>query len=207
MKERLKRLLISIRNRWGLSNSIKKSANSLVRIDGNLLNTAIRVFGDSKVIIGEGCRIRNASLIIRGNNNRIELKEGVFFSGTIELIGDENLIIIGENTRINGADFIVHNGTSVEIGSGCLFSTKIDVRTTDSHYIFNANNERINLDKNIHIGEHVWIGRMVSILKGAVIGDGSVIGSMSLVSGSIPKKVVAAGIPAKTIKENIVWKE
>ena len=48
---------------------------------------------------------------------------------------------------------------------------------------------------------------MVSILKGSVIGDGSVIGSMSLVSGIIPKKVIAAGVPTKTIKENILWKE
>ncbi|TDD93374.1 acyltransferase, partial [Flavobacterium cellulosilyticum] len=116
-------------------------------------------------------------------------------------------LTIGNNTRINGADFNVHNGTKIEIGSGCLFSTNIDVRTTDSHNIFNFDGERINPDKNIHIGEHVWIGRMVSILKGAKIGNGSVIGSMSLVSGIIPNEVIPAGVPAKTIKENITWKE
>lgn len=207
MKERLKRVLIIIRNRWGISNSIKKSSNSSVSILGNLLNTYIEVTGNSKIIIGEGCRIRNTSVIVRGNNNRVELEEGVFFSGTIELFGDNNLIKIGKDTRINGANFIVHNGTKVEIGSRCLFSTKIDVRTTDSHSIFNADGERINLDKNIVIGEHVWIGRHVSILKGSIIGEGSVVGSMSLVSGAIPKRVIAAGVPAKTIKENVMWEE
>lgn len=207
MKESLKRILILVRNRWGLSNSIKKSKESSIMILGNILHTSIRVTGNSKIILGEGCRIRNASFKVIGNNNRVELEEGVFFSGTIELFGDENLIKIGKNTRINGADFIVHNGTTVEIGSSCLFSTEIDVRTTDSHSIFNEDGERINLDKNILIGKNVWIGRMVSILKGSNIGDGSVVGSMSLVSGVIPKRVIAVGIPAKTIKENISWKE
>lgn len=207
MKERLKRILILVRNRWGLSNSIKKSKESSIMILGNILRTSIRVTGNSKIIVGEGCRIRNASFKIIGNNNSIKLEKGVFFSGTIELFGDNNLIRIGKDTRINGANFIVHNGTKVEIGSECLFSSEIDVRTTDSHSIFNADGERINLDKNIVIGEHVWIGRMVSILKGSVIGDGSVIGSMSLVSGAIPKRVIAAGVPAKIIKENILWKE
>lgn len=207
MKKSLKRILILIRNRWGLSNSIKKSKESSIMILGNILQTSIRVTGNSKIIVGEGCRIRNASFKVIGNNNRVELEEGVFFSGTIELFGDNNLIRIGKDTRINGADFIVHNGTKVEIGSRCLFSSEIDVRTTDSHSIFNADGERINIDKNIVIGEHVWIGRMVSILKGSIIGDGSIIGSMSLVSGTIPKRVIAAGVPAKIIKENILWKE
>lgn len=207
MKEQLKRMLIIARNRWGLSNSIKKSKGSKIIILGNLLNTCIRSQGNSLLIIEKGCRIRNASFVVKGNNNRVVIEENVFFSRTIELIGDGNEIKIGNNTRINGADFIVQNGTKIEIGSGCLFSTKIDIRTTDSHSIFNSNGERIDLDRNNHIGEHVWIGRMVSILKGSRIGDGSVVGSMSLVSGIIPNEVIAAGVPAKVIKEKIIWKE
>ncbi|WP_207420080.1 acyltransferase [Desertivirga brevis] len=207
MKAKLKTFFISVRNRWGVTNSIKKSKESSVEILGNILYTSIRIKGNSKVVIGKGCRLRNASIKVRGNNNRVELEEGVFFTGNIELFGDGNSIKIGNNTRINGADFIVHNGTNVEVGARCLFSTKIDVRTTDSHGIYNADGERINLDKNIYIGEHVWIGRMVSILKGARIGNGSVIGSMSLVSGTIPNEVIAAGVPAKPIKNNISWKE
>lgn len=207
MKEKLKRILIFVRNRWGLSNSLKKSIKSKVIILGNLLHTSIQVQGNSMLIIERGCRTRNASFILNGNNNRVVLEENVFFSGKIELFGDGNEIKIGNNTRINGADFIVHNGTKVEIGTGCLFSTSIDVRTIDSHFIFNSDGERINPDRDIYIGNHVWIGRMVSILKGSQIEDGSIIGSMSLVSGFIPKDVIAVGVPAKVIKEKITWME
>jgi acetyltransferase-like isoleucine patch superfamily enzyme len=201
MKEQLKRMLIFARN------SIKKSKECKLMILGNLLHTRIRAQGNSILVIEKGCRIRNASFVLKGTNNRVLIEEDVFFSGKIELIGDGNELIIGNNTRINGAELIVHNGTKIEIGPGCLFSTNIDVRTTDSHSIFNFDGERINPDKNIHIGEHVWIGRMVSILKGAKIGNGSVIGSMSLVSGIIPNEVIAAGVPARPIREKIIWKE
>jgi len=207
MKQKLKKFVIFARNRWSLSNSLKKSKESKVLILGNLLDTRIRVQDNSILTIEKGCKIRKASFVLKGSNNRVLIEENVFFSGKIELIGDGNELIIGNHTRINGAEFIVHNGTKIEVGSHSLFSTNIDVRTTDSHSIFNIDGKRINPDKNIYIGEHVWIGRMVSILKGANIGSGSVIGSMSLVSGNIPNEVIAAGVPAKTIKENIRWKE
>ena len=38
-------------------------------------------------------------------------------------------------------------------------------------------------------------------MKGATIGDNSVVGNGSIVSKSIPANVVAAGIPAKVIRE------
>ncbi len=206
MKERLKKNLILARNRWGLSNSITRSRESTVNILGNLKDTTIDVQGSATVTIAAGCMIRDATFEIRGSNNRLVLEEGVFFSGKVELFGDGNEFRIGKNSRINGADFTIHNGTAVHIGPRCLFSVMVDIRTTDSHTILNAGGERINPDRDIVIGEHVWIGRMVTVLKGAQIGDGSIVGAMSLVTGKIPGGVIAAGVPAKPIRENVSWK-
>ena len=86
-----------------------------------------------------------------------------------------------------------------------LFSTGIDFRTTDSLGIFNSDGERINQDKNIFFGEHVWIGRMVSIFKGSISGADSIIGSMFLVSDTIPMNAIAVGVPTKVIKDKICW--
>ncbi|WP_157974551.1 acyltransferase [Lewinella sp. IMCC34183] len=206
MKEKLKHTLIQARNRWGASNSIRKDAKSKVTIGGNLLNTQVKVGGNSELTIPEGCRIRNATIEIRGNNNRVVLGEGVYMSGKIELVGDGNELIIGKDTRINGAELIIHNGTRVEIGEGSLFSTQIVLRTTDNHTIMNADGKRINPDEDIYIGKHVWICRMVTILKGSHVGDGTIVGAMSLVTGKIGENVIAAGVPAKTIRENMSWK-
>ncbi len=37
------------------------------------------------------------------------------------------------------------------------------------------------------------------------IGNGSIIGAMSLVKSIIPNNCIAAGIPARVIRKNIAW--
>ena len=53
----------------------------------------------------------------------------------------------------------------------------------------------------ITVGDHVWIGAGAIILPGVTIGDGSVVGAGSVVTNSIPPNCVAAGVPARVIKE------
>lgn len=65
--------------------------------------------------------------------------------------------------------------------------------------------ERLNYARPVVIGNHVWIGSEVLILKGSTIGDGSVIGARALVAGRIPANVVAAGNPARVVRENVGW--
>lgn len=43
----------------------------------------------------------------------------------------------------------------------------------------------------------MWIGENVTILPGACIGNGVVIGANSVVRGEIPNNVIIAGVPAK----------
>lgn len=53
----------------------------------------------------------------------------------------------------------------------------------------------------MYIGERVWIGENVTILPGACIGNGVVIGANSVVRGEIPNNVIIAGVPAKIVKK------
>ncbi|BDZ04334.1 hypothetical protein V3C52_16535 [Escherichia coli] len=46
----------------------------------------------------------------------------------------------------------------------------------------------------------MWIGENVTILPGACIGNGVVIGANSVVRGEIPNNVIIAGVPAKIVK-------
>jgi acetyltransferase-like isoleucine patch superfamily enzyme len=52
------------------------------------------------------------------------------------------------------------------------------------------------------IGDNVWLGVGVIVLKGAKIGDNTVIGANSVVMGEIPANVVAAGNPCRVIRDN-----
>jgi len=53
----------------------------------------------------------------------------------------------------------------------------------------------------IHIQKNVFIGDHVTILKGVTIGENSVIGNHAVVTKSIGANVIAAGNPARVIKE------
>jgi acetyltransferase-like isoleucine patch superfamily enzyme len=46
----------------------------------------------------------------------------------------------------------------------------------------------------------VWIGARVTLLKGVVIGEGSVIGACSVVDKSIPPYTVALGAPCRPVR-------
>ena len=53
----------------------------------------------------------------------------------------------------------------------------------------------------IVIGDRVWIGDRAVILGGVHIGEGAVIGANAVVTHDIPPYAVAAGVPAKVIKQ------
>ena len=53
---------------------------------------------------------------------------------------------------------------------------------------------------DINIGKGCYIGINVTIMPGVHIGEGAVIGSCALVTKDIPAWTIAAGVPAKVIK-------
>ena len=52
----------------------------------------------------------------------------------------------------------------------------------------------------VTLGKSVWLPWRVFVMPGSTIGDGSVIGANSLVSGNIPPGSLAVGSPAKVIR-------
>lgn len=56
-------------------------------------------------------------------------------------------------------------------------------------------------DEAVIIKKGSWIGANVILLPGVTIGENTVIGAGSIVTKSIPSNVVAAGNPARIIKE------
>ncbi len=54
----------------------------------------------------------------------------------------------------------------------------------------------------VKIGREVMLGANSTVLPGVIIGDGAVVGAGSLVNRDIPPGALAAGVPARVIKEN-----
>ena len=53
----------------------------------------------------------------------------------------------------------------------------------------------------------VWLGVSSFIMKGVIIGNGSIVGMCSLVTKNIPSNCVVAGIPSQIVKEDIYWEK
>lgn len=146
---------------------------------------------------------------IRGNNNRINFDDGVYCGKgcSFWMEGDNITIDIGRNSTFTRDIQLCaqEDDTIISLGEDCMLSNNIIIRTSDSHPIYNENGERINCARSVRIGNHVWIAPNSKIMKGAEIGDGSIIGSNTIVTKIIPQNVLVVGAPAKVVKENINW--
>lgn len=53
------------------------------------------------------------------------------------------------------------------------------------------------------IGDDVWIGRRAIIMPGVKIGNGCIIGAAAVVTHDIPDYSIAAGVPARVVKNRL----
>lgn len=114
---------------------------------------------------------------------------------------------IGEDYCIRLEDYTV-----ISIGDDCMFSNCIYMQGGDGHSIFDVvTGENINstyeiaMNSKIDIGSHVWVGMKAAILYHTKIGDGSIVGALSLVKNVFPNNCILAGVPAKVIRKDISW--
>lgn len=110
---------------------------------------------------------------------------GEIHIGDFVLISPGNQIIASERITI---------GSNTMIASGCYISD------SDWHDTYDRTAEH-NKHAPVTFEENVWIGSRVTVGKGVTIGKNSIIGAGSVVTRDIPANVIAAGNPAKVIKD------
>ncbi len=166
---------------------------------------------NNKIFIAKSAMLECTEIHIWGNNNQLILHDSVRVGKgcSFYLQGDNLKIEIGRGTTFTQMCHFnaQENSVSITVGEDCMFSNHVIVRTSDSHPIYNIDTmERINPAKSVKIGNHVWVAPNSIIMKGASIGDGCIIGSRTMVSKCIPPNTLAVGIPAKVVKEGVIWK-
>lgn len=150
------------------------------RVYGKLIIT-----GPGRVIFGNDC------FIISQVTKTVRIKS---------MLPDSKLIL-GNHVGLNGTSIVCRE--KISIG---------DYSNIADAYITDTSAHPISIDRrlysaqdvpadNVYIGKNVWVSVNSVILKGVHIGDNSVIGACSLIRESLPPNVLAAGIPAKIIRE------
>lgn len=123
--------------------------------------------------------------------------------------GVETIVGRGGALRIGSGTYVTANSQllcreRIDIGADCAISFGVLIMDSDSHTLAVAGQARPETAPVV-IGDHVWIGTGCRILKGVRIGDGTVIGAGSVVTGEIPPGVVAAGTPARVVRDEVEW--
>lgn len=205
---KLRYILCKNINLNGYIYALDLKANSSNRIDikKELSHSSIKINGNNNTIYSNGI-VQHTNINIIGNNNRITLKDNCRLCNSELIIRADNAeFILGERSNILEGYFICQgNNNYIHIGNDCLFAHNVEIWNSDTHIITDLKGEIINKSKPIKIGDHVWLGKYVKVLKGVTIGENSVVGMNSMVTRDIPANTINAGIPSRTVRNDINW--
>lgn len=166
---------------------------STAAIEGRpILSQPVFMVGRGRIIFSDGVRI------------------GVwpsphYFSGAgyIEARNESAAVWFGDGVQANNNLVVIAEHKTIRIGKRCLIGPQVEIYDSDFHGVL-LEERHLSLAENaadVTIGDDVFIGSNVKILKGAEIGAGAVIGSGAVVVGKVPANVLAAGVPARVIRE------
>lgn len=153
---------------------------------------------------------------------------GATHVGTVRLQGrarvsNAGLLIIEDRVRLAGAPVRVEltcdRGARLRVGEGTFINYGSDISATDhvdigrhcdiGQYAIIIDNDYHDADDHtrrspgrpVILEDDVWLGARVIVLPGTHIGRGAVIGAHSVVRGDVPAYTLAAGVPARVIRQ------
>lgn len=152
-------------------------------------------------------------LVFLGRGVELECREGL---GRLEIgrfthIGDrtrirchEGSLRIGEKA-VFGADNTINGYLDIEFGDATLLADSIYVCDFDHRYsdIHSPIKDQGIVKTPVRVGPETWVGTKVTILRGATVGRGCVLGAHAVVRGDVPDHAVAVGAPARVVRDRV----
>lgn len=108
-------------------------------------------------------------------------------------------ITVGHRFYANHGCVILDSG-GFRAGDDCMLAPNV-VITSVTHSLERAERKSgVEYGKPIVMGDDVWVGANATVLPGVTIGSNVVIGAGAVVTKDIPSNSVAAGVPARVIR-------
>jgi len=151
------------------------------------------------VDVGRGARVGRGCRLFLDRGARLVLGAGCE-------IDDQTTLAVYGSARISfgAGSFVGHHSTlaarsRIEVGAGTYLAELVSVRDHDHAVGVPPSRGLVEVDP-VSIGSDVWLGAKVTVLRGATIGDGTVVGANAVVRGVVPARSVAVGIPARVVR-------
>lgn len=132
--------------------------------------------------IGQGCHFEPGCWITMSDHGRITIGDDVWLNRNV-MLAVENEVTIGDH---------------VMFANGCFIgdaSHRFDDPAVPITW------QGFTSKGPVRIGSNCWFGVNCVVASGVTIGDHCVIGANSVVTSDLPEKSIAAGSPARVIKE------
>lgn len=199
---------------------LTKVAPMLAR--GAVMKPLLRNSGGS-LYLGRGARLKNPQCI--SHEGRLVVEDFAEVQGLAEhglRFGSE--VSIGRGTQIRPSSYYggevgvgLWVGDRSSFGAGCFIGCSGEIRIGSDVMLgpgvklFSENHIFAEAGKTIKsqgvdrtfltIGDDVWIGSGATVTAGVTIGTGVVVAAGSVVTSSLPDNVIAAGVPAKVLRD------
>ncbi len=145
---------------------------------------------ETRIQVAEG-----ATLTFGGDNI-------IGYGADIEVFRDASLTIGSVSASNIGATIIC--GENIKIGEGVMLGRHVTIRDNNGGHYMNRSGYKNS--KPVIIGDKVWLTEQCTVMPGVKIGDGAIIGALSLVIRNVPAYSLASGHPAEVVDEDILWK-
>jgi acetyltransferase-like isoleucine patch superfamily enzyme len=180
---------------------------------GARIGKHFRVHGPIDILLRDGATLRSLSIgdnvtlggkiyIRMRSKGRLVIQNNVRTGPEVWLVAANDAVLqIGENSILSSYS-IFNGGHGLKIGANCIFAAFVYVNSSEH---LHAKAELIQkqgfVGSPVDIGDDVWLGGHVNIRRGVAIGTGAIIGAGAVVTKNVPPYKIAAGVPAKVIKD------
>jgi acetyltransferase-like isoleucine patch superfamily enzyme len=157
-----------------------------------------------KIFIGDDVVVDdNCCLDAKGTTNQgIEVRRGVFLGRNTILSCKNGDIVLDEEANV-GFNVEVFSAATVRVGRKVLVAAYTYLVGGDHLY------DRVDVPvleqgrtaRGIEVGDNVWLGAHVVVADGVRIGRDAVIGAGAVVTTDIPEFHIAAGVPARIVRD------
>lgn len=152
--------------------------------------------GQPRVRLGRGAQL------ILAAGGRIEVGRGVTARPDLT-ISTRGVVSLGDRVFLGrGVNIACYE--QVKIGDDTRLAERVSIH--DSDHVMEPLSDRAGrradaLVAPVAIGARVWLGANVVVVRGVTIGDDVVVAAGSVVTGDLPAGVLAAGAPARVVRE------
>jgi acetyltransferase-like isoleucine patch superfamily enzyme len=145
---------------------------------------------------------RGASVYARRGYGRLIIGKWVHLGVGTALRCHEGTLSIGDKSNL-GREISINCYLDVEVGDSALMADNVYISDFDHRFddLTVPIKDQGIAKSRVRIERDVWLGTKVTVCRGVVIGEGTVVGANAVVTNDLPAFSVAVGVPARVIKD------